>query len=245
MKKLSRSLFNQVIGNSKARKALELYLYVKNKYASSTIPNFTYKGLSKETGLCYTSVKKRISTLKELDLIEFVGKNKQHLLFKNARAKKSNVNVGVLNKTDIQSISDGLFALFLVEIQLRKDYIKQLLLKKETAQKRDNIKAVNKEIRERGLIGKKFVDNGISYKYIAKRLKIGFNRVSALIKNAVKLGMLSVEKHIELIFDAKDSGKSGHFAFQYVVDKRNRFATNRGIYEVKANSYILNKDMDW
>lgn len=186
-----------------------------------------------------------MATLKELDLIEYVGKNKQHLLFKNARAKKSNVNVEVLDKTDIQSISDGLLALFLVEVQLHKEYIKQLLLKKETAKKGENIKAVCKEIRERGLIGRKFEDNGISYKYISKKLGIGFSRVSALIKHAVKLGMLSVEKHVELIFDAKGTGKTGFFAFQFLTNKRNRFATRRGIYEVKANSYILTKDMAW
>lgn len=245
MKKLSRNIFNQIIGNSKARKALELYLFVKNKYASSTIPNFTYKQLSDDTGMCYTTLKKRIATLKELDLIEYVGKNKQHLLFKNARAKKSNVNVGMLDKTSIKSISEGLLSLFLVEVQLRKEYIKQLLLKKETAKKGDNIKAVCKEIRERGLIGRKFEDNGISYKYISKKLNIGYSRVSALIKHAVKLGMLSVEKHVELIFDAKGTGKNGFFAFQFVINTTNRFATNRGIYEVKANSYILNKDMAW
>lgn len=245
MKKLSRKLFNQAIGNSKARKALELYLFVKNKYASSTIPNFTYKQLSEETGLYFTTLKKRMATLKELDLIEYVGKNKQHLLFKNARAKKSNINVVVLDKTDIQSISDGLLALFLVEVQLHKEYIKQLLLKKETAKKGENIKAVCKEIRERGLIGRKFEDNGISYKYISKKLGIGFSRVSALIKHAVKLGMLSVEKHVELIFDARGTGKNGFFAFNLLVNKRNRFATKRGIYEVKANSYILAKDMAW
>lgn len=245
MKRLSRKLFNQVIGNSKARKALELYLFVKNRYASSTIPNFTYKELSKETGLCFTTLKKRIATLKELDLIEYVGKNKQHLLFKNARAKKSNVNVEILNKANIQSISDGLLALFLVEVQSHKEYIKQLLLKKETAKKGDNIKAVCKEIRERGLIGRKFEDNGISYKYISKKLNIGYSRVSALIKNAVKLGMLSVERHVDLIFDAKGTGQNGFYAFQFVVNKRNRFATSRGIYEVKANTYILNKELAW
>lgn len=186
-----------------------------------------------------------MATLKELDIIEYVGNNKQHLLFKNARAKKSNVNVEVLDKTDIQSISDGLLALFLVEAQLHKEYIKQLLLKKETAKKGENIKAVCKEIRERGLIGRKFEDNGISYKYISKKLGIGFSRVSALIKHAVKLGMLSVEKHVELIFDAKGTGKNGFFSFNLLVNKRNRFATKRGIYEVKANSYILTKDMAW
>lgn len=245
MKNLSRKLFNETIRSSKGRKAVELYLFVKERYASSTIPNFTYKKLSEATGLCYTTLKKRIETLKQLDLIEYVGKKKQHLLFKNAKARKSNVNVGVLDKNSIGSISIGLLALFLVEVQKRKDYIRQLLTKKENAKKGDDISSLCREIRKRGLFGRKYVDNGISYKYIAKKLSISFSKVNSLINHAVERGMLTVEKHVERIFSAKHTGKSGFFAFKFIEGRKNCFATEKGIYQVKANSYLLNENMAW
>ena len=70
-----------------------------------------------------------------MELVEFVGKNKQHLLFKNARSKKSNVRIDKLDFSSIEALSDGLCALFLVEVQLQKEYVRQLFAKKEDAKR--------------------------------------------------------------------------------------------------------------
>lgn len=245
MKKLSRKIFRENINSSNARKALELYLFVKYQYVSSTINNFTYRKLSAKTGLCYSALKKRINTLKELDLIEFVGKNKQHLLFKNARSKTSNVRLDKLDFTSIEALSDGLCALFLVEVQLQKNYIRQLCASKKNAKRGDDIRGINRKLRELGLVGKTFADNGISYRYLANKLGIGFNKVSALIKFAEKYDMVVKENHSKLVFDAKKEGTNGFTAFELVKNKNRLFATIRGIYSVGANSYILTEDEGW
>lgn len=245
MKKLSRKIFRENIGSSKARKALELYLFVKAKYVSSTIKGFTYKKLSEETGLCYTSLKKRMKILKELDLVEFVGKKKNHLLFKNARSKKSNVRIDKLDFSSIEALSDGLCALFLVEVQLQKEYVRQLLAKKENAKKGDKIQFINRKIRGLGYVGVAFRDCGISYKYLAKKLGVGYNKVSSLIKFAEKKDMIVKENHIDFIYDARKDGKNGIYAFDFVKNKKNKFATLKGIYSVGANTYHLVDELDW
>lgn len=247
MKHLSRKFFNENISDSKAVKALELFLFVKTHHKSSTINNFTYKELSKQTKLCFTTLKKRIALLKEFELVEFVGKNKQHLLFKSLRGKKSNINIGALDFSSIETIGDGLRALFLVQVQVRKEYIKQLLLKFKNPNKSDDYKEIKREVRNRGLMNTQFKDYGISYKYIAKKLGIGFNKVSDLIKCAEKLGMIVKEKHSKLVYNAKENKTNGFYAFEFVADKNkiNKFATNTGIYSVSANTYILCYDVAW
>lgn len=245
MKKLSRKIFRNNIASSKARKALELYLFVKEKYVSSTINNFTYTKLSETTKLSRESLKKRIQTLKEMELVEFVGKNKQHLLFKNARSKKSNVRIDKLDFSSIEALSDGLCALFLVEVQLQKEYVRQLLAKKENAKKGDNIRGINRKIRELGYVDRTFRDCGISYRYLAKKLGVGYSKVSALIKMAEKQDMVVKQKHIDLVYDASKEGTTGFYAFNFVKDKKNKFATLKGIYSVHANSYLLVDGLDW
>lgn len=120
MKNLSRKFFNENISNSKVLKALELLLFVKVNYKSSTIKDFSYKNLSKITGLCFTTLKKRMAILRELELIEFVGKNKNHLLFKSLRGKKSNINIEALDFSSIKTIEEGLRALFLRKYKSEK-----------------------------------------------------------------------------------------------------------------------------
>ena len=56
---------------------------MKERYVSSTINNFTYTKLSAATRLSRESLKKRIQTLKEMELVEFVG------IFNSIKAKES------------------------------------------------------------------------------------------------------------------------------------------------------------
>lgn len=249
MKKIGKHIFKEAMTNSRVRKALELYLFVKHAYQSSTIPNFTYKSLSERSGLCFTSLKKRIATLNEMGLIERVGKNGQHLLFKSAKAKRVNMRIEQIDFSSIKSISKGLCALFIVEIQLRKEYIKQLLQTYWAYKKKAKFKcersyqSIRNEVRKRGLLDTHFKENGISYKYIAQKIGISFSKVSDGIKYAVKNNILHKHTHIKRVFSEK--GQNGFYAFQFVADKRNKFATYHGIYSVSANTYSPCMDAAW
>lgn len=245
MKILSRKFFIEKIGDSNVVKALELFLFVKAHYESSTIKDFQYKKLGEEVNLCYSTLKKRINILKELDLVEFVGKNKQHLLFKSLRSKKSNVRIEQIDFSSIKTIGDGLRALFLVEMQLRKEYIRQLMMKYKNPDKSDDYKAIRREVRKRGLMNKEFVDNGISYKYIATKLGIGYNKVTDLIKCATKRGMLAKKRNAKLVYDAAIQGQDVYAVFEFEEDKKHKYVSNGCIYYLGANTYHLWHSLDW
>lgn len=249
MKRIGKYIFNMAARSTNARKALELYLFVKNVYKTSTIPNFTYKELSNKTGLCFSSLKKRIGILKQAGLVERTGKNKQHLLFKSARKKRNNIRIDQIDLSSIKEIGKGLCALFIVEIQCRKEYIKQLLniyhacRENEYLCRRYNYKKIERKVRKRGLLNCKFQDNGISYNYISKALKIGFNKVSEAIKYAERHNMLMVErKRIVQLCHAKGNG---HAIVKYASDSKNIFATNNNVYIMLANRYHLPMDGSW
>lgn len=107
-------------------------------------------------------------------MVEFIGKDRQHLLFKSLKSKKSNVRIEQIDFSTIKTIGDGLRALFIVEVQLHKEYICQLMMKFNNPNKSDDYKAIRREVRKRGLLNRNFEDNGISYKYIANKLNIGY-----------------------------------------------------------------------
>ena len=62
---------------------------------------------------------------------------------------------------------------------------------------------------------------------------------------AEKQDMVVKQKHIDLVYDARKEGITGFYAFNFVKNKKNKFATLKGIYSVHANSYLLVDGLDW
>lgn len=117
MKRLSRKRYNEIISATDERKAIALLIFIKQKFRSSVVLNFSYYKLSKITGLHKNTVKKRLEALGSMELLDFVGKNNKHLLFKSVRAAKSNVRLDGLDLSNIKAIETGLQALFITEEQ--------------------------------------------------------------------------------------------------------------------------------
>lgn len=81
MKRLSRKRYNEIISATDERKAIALLIFIKQKFRSSVVLNFSYYKLSKITGMYKNTVKKRLEVLGSMELLDFVGKNNKHLLF--------------------------------------------------------------------------------------------------------------------------------------------------------------------
>ena len=238
MKHLSRKTFRVYIANAKYRKALALLLYVKNASTSSTITNFTYNKLHELTGMHPNTLKKYMKVLDNMGFIERFGENNQHVMFNKIRAKKSNICIERINYETVKSVELGLLAMFIVEKQNQKEFIKRMIVKKETA--RRNVKQIVKVCNHYGYT--KFNDYGISYKYIAKSLGITLKKVSSLIKEAIKRNMIIKYKHsIQLEF----VGQNAHKILKYCGDNnKNMFATKNNIYKVLANTYSIPCEWD-
>ena len=243
MQKIGGYIFTQVT-DAKVRKALALYIYVKNKYPTSTITNFTYKQFTKETGLCYTALKKRIKTLDGLELLQRVGKDNRHLLFKSCKKRHFNVNIGKIDLTSLRTIEDSLCALYIVLVQQRKEYVRQLLATynywrnsdKKYIPKSVNFKRLDKFVRKRGYDDIYFTDNGLSYFYLANKLHVSYTRVSNSIKTGERQGMFTKRTHIHVL---KRPKVNGHFDYKFMPKAKNSYATDKGIYIIYANTYHL------
>lgn len=242
MNKISRSIFRQNINDADAVKALALLIYIKTVNGASVISNFSYKKLAKITKLSRGSIKKRLNTLGDMELLDFVGKNNNNLLFKRVRAPKSNVNISKIDKTSIKSIEIGLRALVIVEIQRQKNYVKQQVVKgttpkqgRMTKHEYRAYKRANKFCKKRGI--EQFNDYGISYKTLSKRMGVGMNKTSEAIKYGVENCMFFKNNNIKLY------EKSKGFA-QIIIEtsnKKNLFTTqnNNNVYSYKCNTYSL------
>lgn len=121
MKKISRKIFNENISDADAVKALALLIFVKTKFPTSVVPNFSFYKMKKLTGLHINTIKERINTLGAMELIDMVGKYNQHMIFKKVRAPKSNVNFSMIDTSSVKSIELGLRALFLQEKVCQKN----------------------------------------------------------------------------------------------------------------------------
>lgn len=246
MKKIGLKYIEGYSRNAKARKAVALLLYVKHRYRSSTLLKFTYKKLQEETGMAFSTLKKRMEILNQLGLVEKIGKNGKHLLFKSVKGRKINLDVSKIDFSSVKTIELGLCAMFIVNVQRKKEYVKQLFHKMHECKrnphkcKEHDFKSLRKKMRKYGYDENDyFMDNGISYKYMAKNLHIGKTKIAKMIKQAIENNMLKQERHFKLIYYEEGMG---HFAVKYAgcSESSRVFASRSCVFKVlKACTYSI------
>lgn len=238
MRKISRRFYKGIINNTEDLKAVAFLLYIKHHAKCSVVSNYSYNKLSKFTGLHKQTVKKRLETLGELDLISIEGKQNNHLRFKKVRAKynSQNVNISALDYSSVKSIALGLQALFIVEIQRKKDFIKQLFDSRNNPKNtKQHIVSKKKIKNNKSIRSNNFNDNGISYNYISKNLKVNSNKVSAIIKHGIKMNFFSKQVHIEKI------GSFGNNVINSIqqLGLKHYFCSKGYTYTVSCNTYTI------
>lgn len=216
MRKISRRLYNGIINDSRELKAIAFLLYVKHYTPCSVVSNYSYYKLSKLTGLHKETVRRRLETLGELNLISIEGKHNNNLRFNKVRAKfnSQNVNISALCFKSVKDVELGLQALFIVEIQKRKNYMKQLFEAESNPRNLSKYKSSKKKLTERGL--SKFKDNGISYRTLSSRLNINSNKISEIICYGQKKKYFKRHRHFQK-FDIKESFGRANFGFKGLV----------------------------
>lgn len=249
---LRRKTFRELISDKDAVKALALLFFVKSRYKSSVITDFSYNKLRKFTGLHITTLRKYIRKLRELKLVEFIGKKKRTLLFKGdySKDKRKNVNLDALIFDSVKDVANSLYSMFVVEEQRRKDYVKHVIListegAPEGVSQKECIAA--SKIRKRNGYGNVYHETGISYEILAQRLKVFTQKAVSIIKYACSHGFLAKQKHFlwEHCDDAFLRVKLGiDYVYAKVVKKINNegklISTVFGL-KVKANSYVVGR----
>lgn len=241
---IRRKLIAQMYGNAKLRKAIAFSIYVKSKTPSSAVPQWSVNKLRELTGVSAGAIKQRIRTLKEYDLITFVGKGENCAVFRSLRSSSSHRNVFIhetkfdgdkqkKKNNDAQSvkhIEDTLTAILIVEIQRHKDYARQMIQQKRSPKSLTDYKEARKVCNRCGY-GEKYVERGLSYKTIAKRLGIGLQKAVETIKFAVEQKFLAKFKQTKRLFVAN---------LRYIEDMLSfTYSYGNYIYSVYANRYAL------
>lgn len=207
-------------------------LFVKKRICSSAINRYSDNRLHKITGLHANTCKKYIDILTELGLVEFIGRDGKTLVFKklSSRHQRKNVDLGDIDGQSVMNIAYHLYAIFNVEIIKHKLFAKHTI---ETAKDGfRNIKAAKRKARKYGY-GREFIDNGLSFKTIAKKLKCGLQKAQNIIKFCCNKLFLIKHKHVTQIYD-----RYAQTTILFCPDEYT-FATKEYLYIVNANSYEL------
>ena len=245
MRRISRKMFNDCIGNADAIKAVAMLIFVKEQKPASVIADFSYYKLAKITNLHHATCKRLCGILRNMDLVEFVGREQKNLLFKKVRAPKSNIRIDNIDHSSVKSIETGLRAMLLVEIQNQKNFIKQRVIRannpkgKCSSEEYKAFKRARKFCTKRGI--EKFEENGISYKTLGRRMNVGSHKVSEVIKYAERNKMIVKTRHREVYALTNNNARN----VVLFSGKNNLFPSkdNNIVYSCSANTYSIHPSM--
>lgn len=235
MNQLRRHIFYNSRGNANMIKALALAIYIKHNVVSSTITNYTTNKLRNLTGLSYSAITKRMNTLKQLGFVKFVGNNNQHLVIGNmtSHCKHRNIDLSKCVVNSVKDIEKSLYAMFMLEIQKRKDFVKHTI---QSVNNPSNLEEHKKarQISKRYGYDREFKEYGISYKTIAKKLGVCLQKAFEIVKFAIVNNMIVKYKHCKQLYVKGIKNAQKFCDFNDVT-----FFTNNNAYKVYANSYEL------
>lgn len=231
--------------NSQLRKAIAFSLFVKAHTRNSIVKNWSINKLHDITGVSVNAIKDRLFVLKNMELIEETGLNNKHLVFKSLHSHTAHRNIVIpelifkpnanLKKNayaqEIKNIENVLTAMLLVEIQRRKDFAKQMIQKRNDPQSKKEYKEAVKTCNHFGY-GRKFIEKGISYKYMAGKIGMSVCKSIQIVKLAVNCNILkrirNICKRIAIC-----SKYTEDMLINYTYSYRNY------IYKNYANKYVI------
>ena len=183
MKYIRRSLINECFSNKELLKALAMAYLIKHRTKSSNIRHYSINLIHSITGIHATTIRKRLQTLNEYGLILI---EKDNLIIRSTVSKhsKRNMNIGRMDFTNVKTVERSLQALQVVFMQQRKDFCKHTIHNAHNGFNPKKIKAARKACRKYGF-GDKYVERGLSYATIAKKLGLSVTTVFSVVKHGV------------------------------------------------------------
>lgn len=231
--KVRKSIIHKLNNDAQVRKALALSLYCKDELGIHYVKEFTYNKLHVLTGIHVSTLKKRIRTLMQVGLAFMEGRK---LVF-NKVHKDNNRNNIVLDTERMHTLKDYEYAIIsmgVAIVQENKNFVKSVIDKCTDPKKLKEYKSAKKFANAHGY-GMNFLDNGISYKYMANNFDISVKTACSAVKFAVKNLILCVKKNFEQIFVKAVNKNIGKSNSEYT------FSTKNNVYVVHANSYSLGR----
>lgn len=231
--------------NSQLRKAVAFAVFVKAHTRNSVVKNWTVNKLHDLTGVSANAIKARIGVLKDMKLIEEVGNSKKHLVFKSLHSNTAHRNATIksiefdrnknLKKNayaqEIKNIENMLTTMLLVEIQRHKDFAKRIIQQRQNPCNKKEYKEAVKACNNLGY-GRKFIDKGISYKYMSAKIGISLFKAQKIVKFAIENNILTKTRNI-----CKRIAACGKYIDDMITNYT--YIYRNWIYKNYANKYTL------
>ena len=226
MKYIRRSLIYECFGDKELLKALAMAYLIKHRTKSSNIRHYSINLIRTITGIHATTIKKRLQTLNEYGLILI---EKDNLIIRSTVSKhsKRNMNIGRMDFTSVKTVERSLQALQVVFLQQRKDFCKHTIHNAHSGFNPKKIKAARKACRKYGF-GNKYVERGLSYATIARKLGLSVTTAFNVVKQGVKRKYFKKFTHFVRTFL---KGVYGMYIEGYT------FTTKNYGFQVQANTY--------
>lgn len=184
--------------------------------------------LSNLTGIHTTTIKKRLQTLKDRNLVKIENGT---LVFSSitSKHKERNKKLNNVSFKSLIEIEKSLYALLVCLLQERKEFIHRAFLDAKYSNDYKTVKKAKAMIRKYAR-GEKFSEKGISYKRIAKKLGISIKSAFDYVKFAIEHNFLIKTTHFKRVF---------YKYVNYYPLKGYTFTTQHFAYKVGANSYMV------
>jgi hypothetical protein len=173
-----------------------------------------------------------------MKLMEIVGNN-HTLSFKSLKGRHDRRNIfldDLVDYSTVKQIEYSLEALAIVLIILQKLYAKQVIETAYNGHCLADVKAARRTCRNRGY-GREFIDNGLSFKTIAKRLNVSIQKAFFITLFGENLGFFLRIKNVTQIYRRDAALAFANSGENYT------FHTKNNLYKVGANRYELSQQV--
>ena len=224
-----------MFNNKELLKAIAMCLLIRKKLGSNVLKNYSINKLVNLLGAHARTIKKRIRVLSRYGLLTIEGKA---LVLRSIVSKhaKRNVKLGErkVEYSSLKSVEYSLQAILVVVIQSRKDFAQRTIRNAHgTSHDYKVVKAARDAARKFGF-GFEYVEKGLSYKTIAKKLGVSIKTAVEIVKFAVKRTILKKTKHFISDYLPK---------VNFMEVSGYNFTTRNYGYKVMANTYSVSPSL--
>lgn len=241
MIRIKRTEYLTYVSDRESLDALSMLVWCRVHFTSGIVSARSMNELRKKTHLHPDTIKKRLSRLQEMGLVELNGFS---IRLKKLGATHTNRNI-YLNITENDSIKDirlKLYTYFLNLVNERKHYALSMT-RMEDCHSLEEIKAKRNGQRQCKVVGRRFVDVGISYRYLSRKFGVARSTVQYLIKKAVKKGYV-IKQNLFSILPVGISGAMNMMAYGLLDERRFTYISPKGfLVRVYGNRYTCTNDI--
>lgn len=220
-----------MFGNKDLLKAIAMFLLIRKRLGSNIIKDYSINKLVSITGAHARTIKKRMHVLSQYGLVSIDGKTLS-LRSVVSRHSQRNVKLGEeeMEYSSLKSVEYSLQSVLVAVIQLRKNFAKQTIRNAHGASRSFKVVKAARDAARKFGYGFEYIERGLSYKTIAKKIGVSVKTAVEIVKFAIKRAFLSKTTHSIPTYLPSVYGME---VYGYT------FTTRNYGYNVLANTYTI------